>query len=381
MPLHPRDVDELVDFLDHREYPSLPFELFSDTGSRTPAELRAACDAAIIAANEQATVRRPDDPTSSQPADLVDGRVVVRLDEGSLEQDEVRAWFADLGLALDAAGVAAVRLAPYVANESIPNIDAWMTRPPVPTAFLFFTDPETSRTGRRIATATILEMADPLVSWSRVPGGTVVVRKGLTEVVVPATRAAEVLTEGMPIEPPQFGIRQFTLDPPRQRSASFTYDARGELQVVEEAPAADLLTRLLDGVRPLGHALDYAYVRRATPVSPSEWDTSMVLGRPMTNLEMLAADGSLAHLLPSYVPDVYVAQVLTDAHLSRSPDLSAFVLEDLGSGRHLVRARDLDAWLTGLNPEAAVAEDARRAFGALLMTEETYTAAPAPWTR
>lgn len=380
MPLDPRDVDELVAFLDHREFPSMPFEIAADDGTTSALDLRAYVEGAILAANDRAAARQPDDPTSSDLTDLVGGRLVARVTEGSLEEGEVRAWLEDLGRDLDARG-AAVRLAPYVANEAIPNIDAWMSRPPAPTAFLFFTDPKRDRTGRRIAAATIAGMADPLVSWSHVPGGIVVVRKGLTEVIVPATRAAAAMTEGMPIEPPQFGVRQFTLDPPRQRSASFDYDARGVLQIVDDVPAADLLEGLLDGLRLLAHDLDYAYVRRATPVSPSEWDPAMVLGRPMTHLEMLVADGNVAHLLPAFVPDAHVAQVLTDEHLSRSPELAAFDHEDLGHGRHLVWARELEPWLAGLNPDSDVIEDARRAFGALLLTEEIYAADPAPWTR
>ena len=115
---------------------------------------------------------------------------------------------------------------------------------------------------------------------------------------------------------------------------------------------------------------------------PSKYDVSMVLDRRMTRMEELVACGIAAHLLPDYVPDAYVAQVLTDSHLAKAGALSMFDVEELGRGRHLVRARDVQPWISGLNPDPAVLDAARREFGEMLLTEEVYRAdSPARATR
>lgn len=47
------------------------------------------------------------------------------------------------------------------------------------------------------------------------------------------------------------------------------------------------------------------------------------------------------HLLADHVPDAHGIQVLTERHLARAHDLSAWDITDLGAGRHLVAAADL----------------------------------------
>lgn len=373
MPLDPLDVDELVASLGDREHLSLPFEVTPADPARSVTDLLPALNDAIRAANLSADAREPHDPTSSDLVTVVAGSLVAEINEGSMEDAEIRAWLGDLGRRLDQDGVH-VRVAPHVAGDQIPNIDAWMSLPPTPTAFLHFTDPNPDRLARRIPMPVIERMAEPLIAWSRVTGGTVVVRKGLFEVATSEARAAEVLLEGMPLDPPQFGVRCFELGGRQQRSASFGFEARGDMQVLDETPLATRLDRLLEGIRVVAHALDYASVRRATPVVPSDFDPPVVLGRPMTRMEELAAGGRLHHLLPDYVPDVSVAQVLTDSHLTRARDLSRFAIEPLGHGRHLVRALDVEPWLDGLNPRDDVLAEARRAFGDMLVTDELYAA-------
>lgn len=49
-------------------------------------------------------------------------------------------------------------------------------------------------------------------------------------------------------------------------------------------------------------------------------------------------------LLTCFVPDAFGLQLLTDAHLERANDLSAWDITPLGGGRHIVAARDLEAW-------------------------------------
>lgn len=377
VPIEPRDVDELMSYLFDPEATSLPFEVLAAERDQPAAELQSAMDEAIRFADARAEARAPDDPTSSELTTLVDGRLVAEIGEGSLEDAEIRAWFSDVGTRLDELGVA-VRIAPRIADDRVPTIDHWMSLPPTPTAFLHFTDPSPGPSGRRIPLHVIEDMAEPLVAWTRLPGGTVVVRKGLVEVAVSSARAAHVFLEGMPIEPPQFGLRRFQVHRRVQRRAQFGYEAGGDLQVLDDNPLSVRLEAVLDGVRIVGPALDYASVRRATPVSPSDFDPPMVLGRPLTRMEELTAGWAVGHLLANYAPDAYVAQVLTDSHLAKARDLSLFTIEPLGEGRHLVRARDVAPWLEELNPDRTMLARARAGFGDMLLTDEVYSAHPPP---
>ena len=85
------------------------------------------------------------------------------------------------------------------------------------------------------------------------------------------------------------------------------------------------------------------------------------------------------HLLSSFVPDARGVMVVTDAHLERAHDLSAWTIRPLGHGRHLVRAHDLAAWFADPSgPDPAVLAAARQDFGRMILTVDDIAAHPAP---
>lgn len=92
-------------------------------------------------------------------------------------------------------------------------------------------------------------------------------------------------------------------------------------------------------------------------------------------------------LLTSFVPDAFGIQLLTDAHLERAHDLTNWDITPLAGGRHLVAARDLEAWFGpihagGQNEHGGYARDrllpddlalvakARADFGGMILTPE-----------
>jgi len=75
-------------------------------------------------------------------------------------------------------------------------------------------------------------------------------------------------------------------------------------------------------------------------------------------------------LMSSFVPDVNGIQVLTDAHLARANDLSAWSITSLNAGRHLVEAKDLAAWYANPEPDPRLLEQARADFGNMILTPE-----------
>jgi hypothetical protein len=65
--------------------------------------------------------------------------------------------------------------------------------------------------------------------------------------------------------------------------------------------------------------------------------------------------------------DAYGIQVLTDAHLAHAHNLSDWDITDLGSGRHLVKARDLTPWFAQDKPDPHTLAQARNDFGDLIL--------------
>jgi hypothetical protein len=103
----------------------------------------------------------------------------------------------------------------------------------------------------------------------------------------------------------------------------------------------------------------------------------------------------LAHLQGDYVPDAYLQQVLTSAHLDRIGELppDRWETEELGHDRHLVTARNLDPWLDydpspyhgsdnvytrPAAPDPATLAQARVDLEPALLTLETLAQHPTP---
>ncbi|HMJ78912.1 MAG TPA: hypothetical protein VK507_23205 [Iamia sp.] len=85
------------------------------------------------------------------------------------------------------------------------------------------------------------------------------------------------------------------------------------------------------------------------------------------------------HLLAQYAPDAHGLQILRGAHLEKARDLSAWTITDLGHGRHLVEATDLEPWYAHGETDGGTLERARRDFGPMILTRDVLAAHPPPW--
>lgn len=85
------------------------------------------------------------------------------------------------------------------------------------------------------------------------------------------------------------------------------------------------------------------------------------------------------HLLSRYTPDAHGIQILTDQHLTRARDLSAWNIQELGHGRYLVEADDTTPWYSTPLPDQDVVDQARADFGDMILTKEVIAANPPPW--
>lgn len=79
------------------------------------------------------------------------------------------------------------------------------------------------------------------------------------------------------------------------------------------------------------------------------------------------------------MPDAHGVSILTDAHLDRAHDLSAWTIHRLGGGRHLLTATDLAPWYAHTTVDPDVLAQARRDFGRMIITAQDVTAERARW--
>lgn len=352
---------------------TVPFAIRADDSSDL-GELIDTVRLAIETANAAARGRHPNDPTWATEPDLAGEEILSELADGPRTEPELRAWFADLAAAL---GDHELLVRPVTPDDRLPDFDPWiLDLEPAVTAFVNLSAPWEGR--RRTTTAaTIDAIADGLSSWCRLAGATTIAHRGSSTFVIDHRDAARELRASPALEH-MYGLWQILDAPRRARLVDFTFQAKAVLQVVDEtSTAAERLPDLLAGLRVVAPYVDYAWVRRATPLIPGERD---MRGRKPTAMEDLATDRRVMPVLTEYVVDAYVAQVLTTRHLARAGSLASFEVENLGGDRHLVVARDPEPWLDTLVPTPDLVERARGELGAALLTAEIVYAQPG-WPR
>lgn len=113
-----------------------------------------------------------------------------------------------------------------------------------------------------------------------------------------------------------------------------------------------------------GLSLDWSELGTARPPLPSVRESQVRYNR---------------HLNGRYTPDAHGLQLLTDAHLAHAHDLSDWIIEPLGGGKHLVQAKKLAPWYATIDPDPETLAKARADFGGMILTPEIISANPPPW--
>jgi hypothetical protein len=122
---------------------------------------------------------------------------------------------------------------------------------------------------------------------------------------------------------------------------------------------------------------DLAFVRYSVPYTIS-WTQLQTGSPPLPYVEEYHVRYN-RHLFSQYTPDANGLQILTDTHLGHATDLSDWVIEPLGGGRHLVQAKSLEPWYATIDPDPKTLEKARADFGKMILTLQTITDNPPPW--
>ncbi|MBD3781974.1 MAG: hypothetical protein IE926_03305 [Micrococcales bacterium] len=348
-------------------------------------------DASELMAHVENAVTRASAPSGQDAVDLSvhastdsgpAGSVLVAVTNPSGAADAGQAW---IGRFLDAlrASPNPVQVRPVRHPSTIADLWDLAEGPPQLTGFLSFTTSheQSVTTGPDPAILRDPSLVDALASWLRFPGADIVRVMGGEEERVSPARLREALIEAWPDELNRF----FTADlasPRRMRTVAITYPAHGHVQLVDVTrDPTERLALLLDAWCPFSAWVDYAFVRYAGGGAPDLRDIPLCLGRPWTAQEDAMGSQMTSHLLSEYVPDAYVAQILTENHLARAGDLAGFTVEPLTPGRYLVQSTEPARWLQGPNPPNDLLTEARRQFRAMIMTEDVMRASPPPWLR
>jgi hypothetical protein len=111
-----------------------------------------------------------------------------------------------------------------------------------------------------------------------------------------------------------------------------------------------------------------------------DW-SDLATGRPALPYVLESGIRYNRHLNSKNIPDAHGLQFLTDTHLGHATNLSDWVIEPLGGGRHLVQAKDSEPWYANIDPDPQTLAQASADFGKMMLTPETIADNPLPWVQ
>ncbi|MBM6403047.1 hypothetical protein JQN72_02130 [Phycicoccus sp. CSK15P-2] len=348
-------------------------------GAMTSDELLRLVEDAVGQADRAARERMPEHPARGAVDYGVAGSCLVALSNPTRSEQEALAWLDELVEALS--GTPAMQVRPFIRPRRIATGEDLWEAPPALAGFAQLTTSHETRTTSGPPSGVLTETTDEIRDWLRFPGADLsYVRNRGVRRVAPADFPRELLVR-WPDDP----IRIFAADlksPRRRRSLLIGPKAEAHMQVIDTSRSpVDNLAVLIEGLKICAPWAELGFVRHASPAMPDLWDIPYHLARQPTPQENALASGRIDHLLGEYVAEASVAQVLTASHLAKARDLEDFHVEPLPAGRFLVQAKDPEPWVRDINPDPAVLQRAREAFGDMIVTEETIATTVEPWRR
>jgi hypothetical protein len=297
-------------------------------------------------------------------------------------KDRVQAWFAALAQHLEDNGLGGkVTAAPQA------YFPMWLDSgevPPALTAFVAYqrvdvdpvSDPH-SRTGWHVPPELTDHIAAAAVAWGRFDGAQVYLRRDIHTMRGTDPNVATPLAAGIS-RYALAGVSYLrSARPCRFVSANFAphgHACYGESD--QGRDREDRLQHVLAAMLAFPAQTDLAFVRYSGPYTAS-WSSIGSYGQrlPYVRYSKITAN---RHLYQRDTPDAHGIQILTDQHLANAHDLSDWIIEPLGDGRHLVQAADLTPWYAHPDIHPDTLAKARADFGPMILTPETIAANPPP---
>ncbi|HEY4377564.1 MAG TPA: hypothetical protein VGM93_10410, partial [Acidimicrobiales bacterium] len=295
--------------------------------------------------------------------------------DGIRDDDHLKAWLSDLASRLEIKDVSGTLqgLTPSHYPGWIYPGPASPRLPPCPSMVASWTSdfedaarrPDRGR-GWLVDPSATARISDVSAAWAREGGPDIVLRRDIfTFRVIDQSIIAETLRRGVSAAGAAGAL--CSLDRERRgRYVALSVPADTELQVLGVSLEwRDSIDDLRSVARALADLADQIFIRPAFPLAAG-WGRL----REVQRLPGLSSSDVYdnRHLLSGYVPDAHGIQVLRDAHLAKAHDLSRWNVTDLGHGRHLVEAPDLEPWYSQPLPDPETVVRAREDFGAMILT-------------
>ena len=305
---------------------------------------------------------------------------------------EFAAWMTDLGFRLELAGltgrlqgIISKRPPVWFTTSIVPDSSPPQALPPIPSAFLAWDFDFTLLIDRPERDSTwfvdpkvTAHITDAFTEWTRRGGPNAILSDGLFGLEVPNdATVADALTNTI-LRVNWGRLTCFGTEQDGGREAAFGPNAGTTLTISRHpSPWRDRIDEYRQALLALPGLLTQGFVRPASPGLTTWTEIGDRLRLPHEMHERFVRYNG--HLLPHYAVDAHAIQVLQDSHLAKARDLTAWNITDLGHGRHLVEAPDLDPWFGEPLPDADTLAKARHDFGPMLLTEQIVADNPPPW--
>lgn len=233
------------------------------------------------------------------------------------------------------------------------------------------------RAGWHVPAALTKKVADAGAEWGRFPGADVYLSRNIHQIRTKNPDVARPLADGI-TKSGMAGVTYLRSEPRRMTSMYLSAQGQACYEVMDDAVSwQDRLKQVTAAMVAFPDDTDLAFVRYSVPYTIS-WTQLQTGSPPLPYVEEYHVRYN-RHLFSQYTPDANGLQILTDTHLGHATDLSDWVIEPLGGGRHLVQAKSLEPWYATIDPDPKTLEKARADFGKMILTLQTITDNPPPW--
>ncbi|WP_426297748.1 hypothetical protein [Arthrobacter sp. R-11] len=356
-------------------------ELWLQFRPRGSKDVLEAVEAAVRVANQEAADAGWSDDAFTEGVSDSDAGPVALMSRTGAEQG-VRAWLDAFARQLQSLGLAGkVTAAPQVIFPRWLNNDDLAQQLTVFAAYR--TDDLTllEEQERRMSWAVPAELTARVThmgsDWGRFEGADVYLQRSIHQTLTRNPDVGQALASGA-ARFGQAGVTYLRTEPRRKVSMSLSTQGRVCYSIMDDTMLwQDRLARLAEPLLAFPVDTDLAFVQHSK-ADTTTWD-DLSNGRPALPYVRESQIRYNRHLSAQYIPDAHGVQLLTDAHLAHANDLSEWIIEPLGGGRHLVQAKDMEPWYAQIDPDPQTLAQARADFGGMLLTPEIIANNPPPW--
>lgn len=229
--------------------------------------------------------------------------------------------------------------------------------------------------GWHVPAALTQKVTEAGTAWGRFDGADVYLFRNIHEIRTKNPDVSRPLADGV-IKYGMAGVTYLRSEPRRMASLELARQGQASYMVLDDtATWQDRLERVTRAMVAFPEDTDLAFVQYSN--AQGGW-TQLAVARPPLPHVLEHDIRYNRHLNSAYIPDAHGVQLLTDAHLGHAHDLSDWIIEPLGAGRHLVQAKDLQPWYANIDPDPETLAKARADFGTMILTLETINNNPPP---